>query len=152
VQDDAACIQETAMATMTVFFDHPFWVAVLEVQDGAGVRATRHVLGAEPTDAELYQFLLRHGVALLDRADRSAAVDGTGRTPATVRNPKRLARAAARAARLAQPSTAAQEAVRKETELRKCASAERSREDREAHAEHRRNVRRAKSRARRRGH
>jgi hypothetical protein len=152
VQDDAACIQETTMATMTVFFDHPFWVAVLEVQDREGVRATRHVLGAEPTNAELYQFLLRHGVALLDRADRSAAVEGTERAPGTVRNPKRLARAAARAAQMPQPSTAAQDAVRKEIELRKRTSAERSREDREAHAEHRRDVRRAKSRARRRGH
>jgi len=140
------------MATMTVFFDAPFWVAVLEVHDGEGVRATRHVFGAEPTDAELYPFLLRHGVALLARAECSAAVDGDRPVSGEPRNPKRLARDAARAARLARPSTAAQEAVRKEVELRKRASAERGREDREAHAEHRRDVRRAKSRARRRGH
>jgi hypothetical protein len=140
------------MATMTVFFDDPFWVAVLEMRDRDRVRATRHVFGAEPTDAELYQFLLRHGVALLARAERSAAVDGDRSVSVAVRNPKRLARDAARAAQLARPSTAAQEAVRKEVELRKRASAEHSREDREAHAEHRRDVRRAKSRARQRGH
>ncbi|GAA2910095.1 hypothetical protein Acy02nite_49110 [Actinoplanes cyaneus] len=61
------------MGTMTVFYDDPFWVAVLEIQDRDGVHATRHVLGSEPTNAELYQFLLRHGTALLARAQRSAA-------------------------------------------------------------------------------
>lgn len=140
------------MATTTVFFDDPFWVVVLEIHDSQGVRAVRHVFGAEPTDAELYQFLLRHGVALLIRAERCVAVDDSSSRSVAVRNPKRLAREAARAARLARPSTAAQEAVRKELELRKRASAKHSREEREAHAEHRREVRRARSRARRRGH
>ena len=140
------------MATMTVFFEDPFWVAVLEIHDREGVRATRHVFGAEPTDAELYQFLLRYGGAMLARAELCTAVDGDRPVSVAVRNPKRLARDAARAAQLARPSTTAQEAVRKEVELRKRASAERSREDREACAEHRRDVRRAKSRARRRGH
>ncbi|MFF5228013.1 DUF2992 family protein [Dactylosporangium sp. NPDC000521] len=72
------------------------------------------------------------------------------RAEVPVRGPKRLARDAARAARVARPGTAAQEAVRKELELRKQASARRGREAREAHAEHRREVRRAKARERRR--
>jgi hypothetical protein len=140
------------MATMTVFFDDPFWVAVLEVHDGDRVRATRHVFGAEPTNAELYQFLLRYGGVLLARAEGAAAVPGDRSEPVAVRNPKRLAREAARAAQQARPSTAAQEAMRQEIELRQRASAARGREDREAHADHRRSVRRAKSRARHRGH
>ncbi|MDG6105710.1 YjdF family protein, partial [Dactylosporangium aurantiacum] len=131
------------MATLTVFFDDPFWVAVLELHDDGRVRATRHVFGAEPTDAELHQFLLRHGTALLARAERAAPVDGA-EPAAPARNPKRLAREAQRA----RPGTAAQEALRKELELRKQASAARSRQDREAHAEHRRAARRARSRAR----
>lgn len=139
------------MATMTVYFDAPFWVAVLELHDAGRVRAARHVFGAEPTDAELYQFLLRHGTALLVRAGQSAAVNDDRSVPAPTRNPKRLARDAARAAQLSRPSTVAQEAVRKEVELRKHASAARSREHRDEHAEHRRQVRRDKSRARHRG-
>jgi hypothetical protein len=47
------------MATMTVFFDDPFWVAVLELQYNGRVRAARQVFGAEPTDAELYQYRVR---------------------------------------------------------------------------------------------
>ncbi|MFI7599499.1 YjdF family protein [Actinoplanes sp. NPDC049681] len=135
---------------MTVYYDDPFWVAVLEVLDGDRVRATRHVFGAEPTDAELYEFLLRHGGDLLASAQQSPAVSFDQAPPP--RNPKRMARAAARAAAEARPSTAAQEAVKKAMELRKQASAERGREHRAAHAEHRREMRRAKSRARHRGH
>jgi len=139
------------MATMTVFFDDPFWVAVLELHDGGRVRAARQVFGAEPSDAELYQYLLRHGTALLMRAERSAAVNDDRPAVVPTRNPKRLAREAARAAHVSRPSTAAQEAVRKDIELRKQASAKRGRAQREEHAEHRRQVRRAKSRARHRG-
>jgi hypothetical protein len=86
------------MATMTVFFDNPFWVAVLELHHDGRVHAARQVFGAEPTDAELYQYLLLHGSALLARVERSAP--GKDRPlPGPVRNPKRLARDAARAAR-----------------------------------------------------
>lgn len=140
------------MATMTVYFDDPFWVAVLELRHGGHVRAVRHVFGAEPTDAELYQYLLRHGTALLVRAERAGAVTDDRPPPAPIRNPKRLARDAARAARRSRPSTAAQEAVRRDLELRGQAAAQRGRERREEHTEHRRQVQRAKSRARRRGH
>jgi hypothetical protein len=66
------------MATMTVFFDDPFWVAVLELHHDGRVRAARQVFGAEPTDAEIYQYLLRYGSALLVRVERSAAVTRIG--------------------------------------------------------------------------
>jgi hypothetical protein len=140
------------MATMTVFFDDPFWVAVLELRHGGSVRAVRHVFGAEPTDAELYDFLLCHGTALLARVERAAAVTDDQPVPVAIRNPKRLARDAARAAREARPSTAAQAAVKKDLELRGQEAALRGREHREEHAEHRRQARRAKARARHRGH
>lgn len=155
------------MATMTVFFDHPFWVGVLELHDGRRVRAVRQVFGAEPTDAELYQFLLHRGTELLVRAERAAPAShpsdqrkpvpdhgndrgndrGSGRG-----NPKRLAREAARAAREPRPSTAAQEAMRIDLERRAQVARQRGREQREAAAEQRRAARRAKARARHRGH
>jgi hypothetical protein len=140
------------MVTMTVFFHDPFWVAVLELHYHGHVKAVRHVFGAEPTDAELYEYLLRHGVALLVRAERGSVVTEGGPAPAAIRNPKRQAREAARAAALPRPSTAAQEAVRKDLELRKKAAAQGGRDRRDEHAEHRRESRRAKSRARHRGH
>ncbi|HEY2673490.1 MAG TPA: YjdF family protein [Rugosimonospora sp.] len=139
------------MATTTVFFDDPFWVAVLELRHDGHVHAVRQVFGAEPTDAELYQYLLREGTALFTRAEQAASVPDGQVVARPVRNPKRLAREAARAAGLARPTTAAQEAMRRDLEVRGQAAAKAVQEQRERDAEKRRQARRAKSRARRRG-
>lgn len=42
----------------TIYFDDPFWVGVYEKQDESGYRVARVVFGSEPTEAELYQFIL----------------------------------------------------------------------------------------------
>ena len=112
------------MPTMTVFFDKPFWVAVLEHHDGAGcVRAVRHVFGSEPTDPELYEFLLRHGVELLRRAESATPVAGDD----------------------------AAEALSADRQHRKGQARSARRERREAAADERYERRRAKARAKHRG-
>ena len=65
-------------AQFTLSFDGRFWGGVLELHErrrgaeandqGGTVRAVRHVFGAEPSDVGLYDFLLTHGGALIDRA------------------------------------------------------------------------------------
>ena len=45
---------------LTIFFDEPFWVGVFEVLDGKRLSVCRVVFGAEPTDAEIYAFMLRY--------------------------------------------------------------------------------------------
>ena len=132
-------------AQLTVFFDGRFWVGVLEhhelrhgsdaISRAITVRAARHVFGAEPSDVELYDFLLTHGGALIDRAAASPPVPAprsvdSSSTPRP--NPKRAARQAAKEAARARPSTAAQAALaaaREETATR--ASRDRSRRRRQ---------------------
>ncbi|WP_433250764.1 YjdF family protein [Streptosporangium sp. CA-135522] len=138
------------MVSLSVYFEDPFWVGVLEIVQDGELRAVRFVLGAEPTDAELYEFLMRHGVALLERAEGAPAVPAdTRRGPRA--NPKRAAKLAARAAgRVSLRSTASQEAMRVELESRKQeAAADRKARER-AQAEHRREVARRKRVERRR--
>ena len=121
-------------AQLTVFFDGRFWVGVLEHHElrhggdansrAITVRAARHVFGAEPSDVELYDFLLTHGGILIDRAAASPPVPAprsvdSSSTPRP--NPKRAARQAAKEAARARPSTAAQAALaaaREETAAR----------------------------------
>ncbi|NEW72906.1 YjdF family protein [Streptomyces rapamycinicus] len=139
--------------TFTVCFDAPFWVGILEIVEADQVRATRHVFGSEPTDAELYQFLLRHGTALLERAHANPPVPAQTRRAARP-NPKRAMRLAAKeAARIAQGSrsTASQEALRQELEQRKSHSAEETRQRKQAESERKYAIARAKRKERKRG-
>ena len=149
-------------AQLTVFFDGRFWVGVLEhhelrhggdaISRAITVRAARHVFGAEPSDVELYDFLLTHGGALIDRAAASPPVPAprsvdSSSTPRP--NPKRAARQAAKEAARARPSTAAQAALaaaREETATR--TSRDRSRRRQKADEEWARRRERAKRRHR----
>ena len=134
VSDNQAGIPVSISAQFTLYFDGRFWVGVLEhhelrhggdaISRAITVRAARHVFGAEPSDVELYDFLLTHGGALIDRAAASPPVPasrpvGLSSTPRP--NPKRAARQAAKEAARARPSTAAQAALaaaREETATR----------------------------------
>lgn len=59
---------------LTIYFDDPFWVAVLEREDETGYQVARVVLGSEPGDAEAYQFFLKNysmfEFKMLHEADR----------------------------------------------------------------------------------
>ena len=75
--DNQAGAPASISAQFTLFFNGRFWVGVLELHErrrgaeandqGGTVRAARHVFGAEPSDVELYDFLLTHGGALIGR-------------------------------------------------------------------------------------
>ena len=47
-------------SVLTVFFENPFWVAILERTEENSYQVARVVLGSEPSDAELYCFLSTH--------------------------------------------------------------------------------------------
>ena len=160
--DSRPDIPASISAQLTVFFDGRFWIGVLEhhelrhgsdaISRAITVRAARHVFGAEPSDVELYDFLLTHGGALIDRAAASPPVPasrpvGLSSTPRP--NPKRAARQAAKEAARARPSTAAQAALaaaREETATR--TSRDRSRRRQKADEEWARRRERAKRRHR----
>ena len=45
--------------TLTVFFDGSFFAALSERIDADELRAAKHVFGPEPSDPEVYQWVLR---------------------------------------------------------------------------------------------
>lgn len=45
---------------LTVFFDEPFFVGVFERTDEKKLSVCKVTFGAEPTDAEIYAFILRY--------------------------------------------------------------------------------------------
>ena len=46
-----------SMSKLTVRFENPFWVGIIEVEDEEGYRVARHVFGAEPTTPEVLRFV-----------------------------------------------------------------------------------------------
>jgi hypothetical protein len=146
-------------SSFTVFFDGTFWVGVAEIGEPDGsFRAARHVFGAEPSNAQLLDFVRRQGSRLIDRALSSPAVQpepGRGRItdyPINPVNPKRAARRAAREQALPGPSTAAQAALAKALEQSGAAREASRRSLRADEAERRREIRIRRRRARHRGH
>lgn len=47
-------------SSLTVYFEEPFWVGVLERSDGRKYEVCKTVFGGEPTDGENYEFFLKN--------------------------------------------------------------------------------------------
>ncbi|MBF6330066.1 YjdF family protein [Nocardia transvalensis] len=138
-------------STFSVFYDGQFWVGVLEITDGRGVRAARHVFGAEPSNAELEEFAVKEYGRLLDRALTAPPVPVESRSKATV-NPKRLARLAAREQAARPISSAAQDALRLAHEQAGHENRAAAKRRRAIESDQRRDAVARKRKAKRRGH
>ena len=43
--------------SLTVLFENPFWIGLLEMINQQGLRACKVTFGAEPTDKEVMEFI-----------------------------------------------------------------------------------------------
>ena len=77
---------EEISVTLTVLFEAPFWVGVVERIEDGRLSACRIVFGAEPKDYEVYAFVLQH----YDKLAFSPAVEAV--VKAMPRSPKRQLR------------------------------------------------------------
>lgn len=97
---------ERNISQFTVLFQPPFWVGIAERWSQDGYQAARVVFGAEPTDAQLYQWLQREW----PRLPFGPVLPETAPRPALA-NPKRMQREAAKATQPKGLGTKAQEAL-----------------------------------------
>ncbi len=130
----------------TVLFQPPFWVGVAERWEEGGYSAARVVFGAEPTDARLYEWLLREW----HRLDFSPAAEGERPVPER-KNPKREQREARAATQARGISTRAQEALSRQREQEGLARQAESRRKRQEEADRKFLLRQQKKRAKKRG-
>ena len=98
-------------SSFTVLFQPPFWVGIAERWDESGYSAARAVFGAEPTDAQLYEWIETEW----HRLRFSPAAEGERPAPEH-RNPKRVQREARAATGERGVSTRAQEALSRQRE------------------------------------
>ncbi|MFN8474313.1 MAG: YjdF family protein [Anaerolineae bacterium] len=137
------------MATFTVYFEDPWWVGVLEIEEDGVLRAVRRVFGSEPSNEEVQMVVLREFTELTTRLTIGVAVETEA---SRRRNPKRVMREAGRLTHERGISTKAQDALKAAQEAELQARVAQQRAHREAEAERRRQKAHEKALARRRGH
>lgn len=133
---------------LTVFFEGPFWIGVVEDTVHGRLKACRHVFGAEPKDVEVLEFVEVFMMPLMERITQTAV---SAQEPLRRINPKRLARRAAMEMKQRGISTQSQEALRLDYESRKKERVCRSRDEREALQEKKRIIRIQKRKEKHRG-
>jgi hypothetical protein len=140
------------VAVFTVYFEDPFWVGVLESEEGGTLSVARHVFGAEPSNPELLRFMLHRFAHLPRSASRSGGGDEPcGAAAGGARSPKRALREASReqSRPVSTKAQAALSAARSELKVERAVS---SRAERLAEEERRFELRSEKRKRKRAGH
>src|SRR5512133_3784121 len=132
---------------LTVFFEEPFWVGVFERMDETGLRVSRVVFGAEPTDVELYEYIRREYSSLDFSKPIRSQVEIIRR-----KNFKRMQREVRKTVYEEGIGTRAQQAIKLQMELNKTEHQVKSREQREAEKMLKFKLKQEKKKEKHRGH
>lgn len=137
---------ERTSSRLTVFFEGPFWVGVYERLEGGKLSACRIVFGAEPSDAEVWQAVLKD----FHRLRFSPGV-AAHELPQLKISPKRAQRLAGQELCRTGTGTKAQQALALQREAGKEARKKRSRQEKELEQQRQFELRQEKRRAKHRG-
>ena len=133
-------------ASLTVFFEGPFWVGAVErIKDGK-LSACKVIFGAEPKEYEVWEYILQHYHELVF----SPAIETETRQSAD--NPKRRSRNARKHLENTGIGTNSQQTLQRQREEMKAERRQISREKREAEAQRRFEMGQEKKKEKRRGH
>ena len=139
-------MERSVESKLTIYFEEPFWVGVFEELEGDKLSVCRVVFGAEPTDAEVYDFILKHYYHLRF----SAPVKTEIRPKAD--NPKRRQRNARKQLEKSGIGTKSQQALQKQYEENKTERKRTTHEQREAEKQRQFELRQQKRKEKHRGH
>ena len=134
------------VCSLTVFFEDPFWVGVLQRTDGDRLEACKITFGAEPRDGEVYAFLLSHW----NQFRFSPMVRDTG-TEERRQNPKRARREINRELKRRGAGTKAQLALQLQREQAKQEQKQQAREKQKDEEERRFRLKQEKRKKKHRG-
>ena len=106
-----------AIVKVTIFFEKQFWVGTFERTDKEGYTVARHIFGAEPSDPEVYEFVLNNYMKLRFGEAKEVSIQIQRMNPKRVQ--REVRREMARIKETARPSTLAQDYMREEIEKKK---------------------------------
>lgn len=138
---------EKVKASLTVYFDDPFWAGLYERHTAEGYQAAKIVFGAEPKINEVQAYLLRHLWSLPLSRPQKEEISMEKR-----QNPKRIQREAQKQTSQRGIGTKAQQALQAERELRKTERTAHNRRERTENARERFLQKQEKKREKHRGH
>lgn len=134
----------------TIFFDKRFWVGTFERTDKEGYAVARHVFGAEPSDPEVYEFVLNHYQELNFGVPKEFTLEIKRMNPKRVQ--REVRREMEKLKETGNPSTFSQDYMREELEKKKLEKEHRSSAEKEARKQEQFALRQEKKKAKHRGH
>lgn len=132
---------------LTVLFEDPFWIALVECECNERYEVCKITFGAEPKDNEVYEFFIKN----YNRLSFSRPVKAD-KTEVKKINPKRLQKEIKKATSEIGVGTKAQLALKLEYEQNKTEKKIRTREMKEAEAQRRYLLRQQKKKQKHNGH
>lgn len=136
-----------SVSRLTVYFEDPFWVGIYERSDGKRYEVCKIVFGSEPTDGEIYEFLLKN----FNRLRFSRSVEAEPIEERRI-NPKRMQRIIKKQTENTGVGTKAQQALALEREQNKLERKVRTREQKEAEKALRFEQKQQKKKEKKKGH
>jgi hypothetical protein len=130
---------------LTVLYDEPFWIGLSERVENGKLTVAKHVFGAEPSMADIYEFVLNHSYDL----EYSPPVDAE--TKKEHINPKRRQREARKMTAQKGIGTKSQQALQMQREEKKIERKQISKEQKEEEKQRRFELRQKKKREKRSG-
>lgn len=131
---------------LTVFFNDPFWVGVFERTDNGKLSVCKVKFGSEPTDAEIYEFILKHYYHLRFSAPVKADIKQKAD------NPKRRQRNVRKQLETKGIGTKSQQALQKHREEMKTERKQLTREQKETEKQRQFELKQQKRKDKHRGH
>ena len=122
-----------AMIKATIFFENRFWVGTFERTDKEGYAVARHIFGAEPSDPEIYEFVLNNYQDLKFGEAKNITVQIQRKNPKRVQ--REVRREMEKIKKTTRPSTIAQDYMREEIEKKKKEKKQLSKAQKQARAD-----------------
>ena len=134
----------------TIFFDKRYWVGTFERTDKDGYAIARHIFGGEPSDPEVYEFVLTYYQELKFGEPKEFTLEVKRMNPKRVQ--REVRREMERIKKTTKPSTFAQDYMREELEKKKLHKKQQSSAEKQARKDEQFAIRQRKKKEKQRGH
>lgn len=136
----------TTTHQITILFEEPFWIGLIEKIENDQLQVCKFTFGAEPSDHEVLEYISRNWNKL--KYSPSLEIE----TKVSSKNPKRLIRDARRQATQTGIGTKSQQALKLLHECTKLQQKHKAKEEKKAEIERRFELRQIKRKKKHRGH